>query len=47
MVDSKGIQPDLTRIQDLKKWPQPSLANKLKRLLGGINFYGNFILHFS
>ena len=47
MVESKGIQPDSTHFQALKKWPQPSSASEIKGFLGGINIYRKFIIHFS
>ena len=47
VVNSEGVQLDLSRIQALQQWPQPSLASELKHFLGGINFYRKFILNFS
>jgi len=47
LVNSKGIQPDPTRIKSLQQWPLPYSANELKSFLGGIHFYRKIILHFS
>eukprot|EP00253_Pinus_taeda_P007128 PITA_07128 len=47
IIDNKGVRPDPSRVQALAQWPAPSSAHDLKSFMGGINFYRNFVSHFS
>jgi len=47
IVDTKGIKPNLTKVQALAQHPTPTSALQLNRFMGGINFYCKFVAHFS
>jgi hypothetical protein len=46
-VDTEGICLDQAWVQALAQWPTPSSTSALKIFMGGINFYRNFVFHFS
>ena len=46
-VSIKGIRPDPSRIDAIKCMPFPKTAKEMIRFLGAVNFYREFIPHFS
>jgi len=46
-IDQQGIRPDVAHIQALTQWLVPTSVTHLKSFMGGINYYKNFVAHFS
>ena len=44
-VSSKGIRPVDTKVEVIRKFPQPTTARHLREFIGLINFYHRFIPH--
>ena len=44
-VSSKGIRPVNTKVEVIRKFPQPTTARHLREFIGLINFYHRFIPH--
>lgn len=43
IVDSKGIQPDPSKVESIRNMPRPNTVSELRSFLGAINYYGKFI----
>jgi hypothetical protein len=47
VVSFEGVIPYHIKFQSLAQWSAPHLAMKIKRYMGGIDFYQWFIANFS
>ena len=47
IVTTKGIRPDASKVEVIKDMPFPKSAKEMVRFLGAVNFYRDFIPHFS
>jgi len=47
LVTSEGLKPDPTKIETIKKWPQPKTIKDLRSFLGFANYYRKFISSYS
>ncbi|KAJ8388138.1 hypothetical protein AAFF_G00146290 [Aldrovandia affinis] len=47
IVECGQVKPDLSKIQAVVEWPQPSSVKGLQRFLGFANFYRQFIRDYS
>ncbi|KAI2645990.1 Transposon Tf2-6 polyprotein [Labeo rohita] len=46
-ISHQGVKMDVTKIQEVTEWPQPSTIKELQRFLGFANFYRRFIHNYS
>ena len=47
VVSSRGIEPVLTKVQDIQQWPHPHFAGALRSFLGLAGFYHRFIRRYA
>ncbi|XP_018406504.1 PREDICTED: uncharacterized protein K02A2.6-like [Cyphomyrmex costatus] len=43
IIDEQGLQPDLDKINCIRKMPPPNNISELRAFLGAINYYGKFV----
>ncbi|KAK3565402.1 hypothetical protein QTP86_007940 [Hemibagrus guttatus] len=47
VISRQGVEMDLTKVQAVTEWPNPTTVKELQRFLGFANFYRHFIQNYS